>query len=200
MDKTEKVLKTIEVMTIILKNNDEFKKYLEIAKLSLNEKQIDLINEVMKILSHENSKTSSIANIIDVMVDVFEDGKIKLIEMPKLLNILFKNIKIKNLKEINNEDLEIILKIIILILNETKVIKIDENEFDLIFESIDSSVFIFDQFEEININVTNNSPDLVVDSTNQSNNNIINNDSDDDDDVNKNKGFTIKCFYLNFKF
>ena len=190
MDKTEKAIKTVEVMTTILQNNDEVNKYLEKAKLSLKDEQKDLVIQVMGMLSSGTDEGSPIANILDVVVDILDDGKIKLTEMPKLMNVLVKNIKAIDIKEVNNEDHAVILKIVVFILDETKVIKIDDDELDLIMDSIDTAVFLFEQLDEIKIDIVNDkdsNKDSNKDSDDDSNNKDDNKDSEKNNDKDSEK-------------
>jgi len=170
MEKTEKVLKTTETMLNILQTNDGINKYLKIANINIKEKNKKIIEKLLSLLSDYSLKEDPIGEIIDTLIDIMEDNKIKLNEMIKLMNTLIKcigSINITNI-EITNEDFALLLKLIIIILDETDVINIDEQD-EMIFDSIDSCVFLIDQFKEIKIDVDTNNND-----TNNNDNNINN--------------------------
>ena len=111
--------------------------------------------------------------LLKPLSDVMKDGKFKLNEMITLMNVLVKNVRNIDFSDsqIDNEDFAILLKLIIIVLDETNVIDTGK-DIDGIFNSIDSSVFLIDQFQEINI--------------------------EKNDDKPKKKGFTVKFFCIKF--
>lgn len=197
MGETEKVLKTTETILTMLQLDDGINKYLEKANINIKQKDKDLINKLLALLTDYSLKEDPIGQIIEVLSDIMEDGKIKLNEIIKLMNVLIKNIKNINISniEVSNEDFALLLKVIIIILDDVKVIDMDKQE-ETIFDTIDSCVFLIDQFEEIEIGVdTSNSHDDSV---------TVNNDNNDKNGDNKveivDESVSCKCLCFRFKF
>lgn len=134
MDKTEKIISTSQLILTILESDKEINKYLEKANISINKNKQTSIARILGILSNNQS---SLDEIIDTLIDITEDGKIKLNEMIKLVNVLIKNIKNIDITKFNvaNEDFAVLLKLILVILDETGVINIKNDE-KLVFDSI----------------------------------------------------------------
>lgn len=199
--KAENMLKTSEAIVTILQTDEGINNYLKKADLKIGDKQLEIINKVLEILSVNTSdnEQSPLNELLDTLAEVMEDGKLKLNEMIKLVNVLVKNVKNIDVDsiEFGNEDFATLLKLLIIILDETKVIDID-NDQELIFNSIDSCVFLIEQMGEVKIEIgsdkdseKNNEKDSDDDDTNVSldkQNNTENNnltvDTSDPDDTN----------------
>lgn len=157
MDKTEKLLKTSEALVTILQTDDGINNYLKKADLKIGENQLQVINKVLQILS-ENSpvvnEQFALNELLETLSEIMEDGKLKLNEMIKLVNVLVKNVKNINVDaiEFGNDDVGVLLKLLIIILDETNVIDIKEQE-NMIFTSIDTCVFLINQMGEIKIEI-----------------------------------------------
>lgn len=191
MEGTEKVLKTTESILTVLQTNNGINKYLNKADIYVEEKDRELLNELLILLTDYSLKEDPIGQIIETLFDIMEDDKIKVNEIIKLLNVLIKNIKnIKNINssniKIENKDFALLLKTIIIILDDIDIIDIDEQA-QSIFNTIDSCVFLIDQFDDINIEVNNNYK-----------NNNKNNDKNNVEMVYESS--SCKCFCLIFRF
>lgn len=172
-EKAENMLKTSEAIVTILQTDEGINNYLKKSDLKIGNKQLEIINKVLEILSvnTSNDEQSPLNELLDTLSEVMEDGKLKLNEMIKLVNVLVKNVKNINVDsiEFGNEDFAVLLKLLIIILDETNVIDIDGDE-ELIFNSIDSCVFLIEQLGEVKIEIGND--------------NEKNNEKDSDDDTN----------------
>lgn len=231
MDKTEKLLKTSEALVTILQTDDGINNYLKKADLKIGENQLQVINKVLQILS-ENSpvvnEQFALNELLETLSEIMEDGKLKLNEMIKLVNVLVKNVKNINVDaiEFGNDDFGVLLKLLIIILDETNVINIKEQE-NMIFTSIDSCVFFIDNIGEIKIEIgsavddetiTNPSPDKQNNNdsnsaTTETNDNLIVNtstpDVDNNDKENTSTAIVVpvidekascKCLWFKFSF
>lgn len=198
MDKQEKTIKTVEVLLKLLENDEEMNKYLSKGNIHINESKQQLVSKILNLFSNE--KSHPINTIIDALEDILEDKKIKLSEMVKLVNIfvkIIKDLKITRI-DIGNEELVIVIKLIIIIFDEIKIINIENNELELIFETIDSCVFLFEQLDEVELEISTISDEDSKDSKKSK-------DSKDSKESDKEINTTIideksSCKFLCFKF
>lgn len=199
MDKQEKTIKTVEVVLKILENDSEMNKYLSKGNIHVDENKQQLISKILNLFSNENSHP--INEVVDTLEDVLEDKKIKLSEMVKLVNVfvkIIKDLKITRI-EIGNEELVIVIKLIMIILDEIKIINIENNELELIFETIDSCVFLFDQLDEVEINTISDKDS----EKNSEKDSEKNSEKDSDKETNTtiiDEKLTCKCLCFKFRF
>jgi hypothetical protein len=217
MNKTEQVIKTSQLVLMILESDEGINKYLEKANLSINDEKKQSISRILGALSNGVDEQSPLNDIIETLSDVMEDGKFKLNEMIVLMNVLVKHVKDIDLSEIEieNEDFATLLKLIIIVLDETNVVEMGEDT-DFIFTSIDTSVFLIDQIKEINVEINDDKSDKsskseddkLVDNKseddkledNKSEDNKSEDNKSEDNKSEDNKRFKINFFCLKFSF
>jgi hypothetical protein len=164
MNKTEQILKTSQVILTIIEMDDGINKYLKKADLNFSKNKVEIVTKILNILSVNDDNTSILSEIIETLTEIMEDGKIKLNEIIKLVNVIVKNIKnVKNINitEFSNEDFAVLVKLLIIILYETESIDIN-TEIELIFNSIDSCVLLIEQMDKINIKINSNNKDNIT--------------------------------------
>jgi hypothetical protein len=194
MDETEKILNTSQLVLTILESDEGINKYLKKTNISIDKNKQTSITKILSVLSNDVDGKSSLNEIIDTLTDITEDGKIKLNEIIKLVNVLIKNVKDIDITEFNidNEDFAVLLKLILVILDETGVINI-EDDGKLVFDSIDSCVFLLNQMQEVEVEINDSDSDKSKEQKNENNN-------ENKEENNKKSSRTIKIFCLKFNY
>lgn len=122
----------------ILLSDERIKELLLKFKIELDANELKKFSSVIDFLNSQ-SNYNQINQIITALKEILSDGKIELYEIPELISIVYSNISYVNLK-LTEKEISILLKLIIYILMETNVIKINSQDFILISKTIDSSL------------------------------------------------------------
>lgn len=122
----------------ILLSDERIKELLLKSKIELDANELKKFSSVIDFLNSQ-SNYNQINQIITALKEILSDGKIELYEIPELISIVYSNISYVNLK-LTEKEISILLKLIIYILMETNVIKINSQDFILISKTIDSSL------------------------------------------------------------
>jgi hypothetical protein len=121
---------------VLITNIPKIEKLIQKYSISLPSKTLERIVNILKVLE----QNKSLKPIIEVITNVFADGKLEPHEIPLLVKVLAENIlSIKSIK-ISSDDLSAVLKLIILILVEFKVLKINKSDLQMINKVIDYSL------------------------------------------------------------
>ena len=123
----------------LLSNIEEIQKILN-KNLFIIQK--DQLNKIIKVFSAllENKENAEFHNILNVITEIFKDGKIEIHEIPLLIKVLSENISIKNITNINTNDLSLLIKFIIIILVQLDIIKLNTTDINIINTLIDTSL------------------------------------------------------------
>ena len=97
------------------------------------------------------SEHTQLNQIIDAINKVLIDGKLELHEVPELVTIVHANILNVNIK-LSTKEVGLLLKLLIYILIETKVIKVTSVQFVLVSKILDSSIGLL----QINMKIPTN--------------------------------------------
>lgn len=143
-------VEVIKFIDLMLSSNDDFNKFS--TKLMLTDNQAKLIKNIMPMLSNSTNGYRPFQNIINAVSKALEDNKLELHEIPKLINIVHDEILNLNTDIIITiQDIGSLVKLILMILIETKVVKLSESDYDLSNSIIDMSIILLNKSVEIKI-------------------------------------------------
>ena len=94
--------------------------------------------------------------IINEVLKVLSDGKLELYEIPKLINVIHEALCNINSIKITTNDVGVLIKFILFILIETKLIKLSTEDFDFVSNLIDTSMILLNKSVEIKLPKINN--------------------------------------------
>lgn len=103
----------------------------------------DQLNKLLKVLSSLSVETKNIVplnNILKCLSDVFEDGKLEIHEIPILIKVLNENVLKQNISSITSADFSLLLKLLIIILIELNILKLNSSDVQMINALIDTSL------------------------------------------------------------
>jgi len=128
-------------LLLLLVNKDKLTELLNKFNLNIPE---NVLNEILNVLTYLGNETSNqpITIIMDELQNVLEDGKLEIYEIPQLISVITENIPKLNIKKFNSKNLSTLIKVLIIVLMNTKVIKINSEDFQLISKVIDSSLVL----------------------------------------------------------
>lgn len=147
----------VEFIKLLLESNEKFNNLIASAKIILRPQQKTHIANLLKYMTSEinnskqNEKDLPIIVILNEIEKVLTDGKIELYEMPELVNVSYDALKKIKVINITTEDLGILIKILIFILIETKFIKLQNEQYNLIVKVLDASIKLMDKSVSVKI-------------------------------------------------
>lgn len=144
VDKNEPIYKLIKE---ILLSNEKIQELLYKSKIELNPNELKKFITVLNYL-FDQTRLNQFGQIITALESVLSDGKLELHEIPELVSTIYLNISSINIK-LSSNDIGVLLKVIIYILIETNVVKINTQDFELISTVIDSSLKLLQLFVKI---------------------------------------------------
>jgi hypothetical protein len=121
----------------LLSNIEEVQNILNKNLFIIQKDQLTKLIKVLSSLLLETKENTSFHNIFNTITEIFKDGKIEIHEIPLLIKILSENISIKN---INSNDLSLLIKFIIIILVQLDIIKLNTTDINIINTLIDTSL------------------------------------------------------------
>jgi hypothetical protein len=124
----------------LISNIEQVQNLLDKNICSIQKDQLTKLLKILLILSNETKNETPINNIINVLNDVFKDGKIEIYEIPLLIKILNENIFKLNISNISSNDLSLLLKLLIIIFVELNILKLNSNDIKIINIIIDTSL------------------------------------------------------------
>ena len=139
----------LEIFSDFIKNPFLFDKLINNFHIDITQNQVSTIKNIL------SSKyiNENLNNIINNINQIFTDNKIDLYDIPIIIKIINENFNVDtNILKITKEDILNIIKIIILILHETKIIRINNDDLLIIIRIIDSSLYLLDFTIKINKN------------------------------------------------
>lgn len=128
-----------EIITFISKI-DKVEELLNKNCFSIPKDQLEELLKILLTLSTETKNVVPLNNIINCINDIFEDGKLEVHEIPLLIKVLHDNALNKNITDISSADFSLLLKLLIIILVELNIIKLNSNDIKIINALIDTSL------------------------------------------------------------
>ena len=153
----QQIQEIVEFIKLLLESNEKFNNLIASAKIILRPQQKTHIANLLKYMTSEinnskqNEKDLPIIVILNEIEKVLTDGKIELYEMPELVNVSYDALKKIKVINIATEDLGILIKILIFILIETKFIKLQNEQYNLIVKVLDASIKLMDKSVSVKI-------------------------------------------------
>ena len=131
--------KISQIINLISKA-DQVEEILSKNFYSIQKDQLVKLLKVLNVLSIENKNNIPFNNIINALHEIFMDGKIEIHEIPLLIKVLNENILKQNIKNISSDNISLLLKLIIIILVELEIIKLDSTNIKVLNTIIDTSL------------------------------------------------------------
>ena len=128
-----------QIVTLISKI-DEVEKLLAKNLFSIPKDQLVKLLKVLTVLSNETNGVVPLNNIINSLNDIFNDGKLEVHEIPLLIKVLNENIMKQNVNNISSADFSFLIKLLIVILVELNVLKLNDTDIKIINALIDTSL------------------------------------------------------------
>ncbi len=142
----------IDLISQIILDNNKIEEIIKKSTILIKPEGLAKIMEVIKFLSTETSEgCTQLKQIIDAITKVLADGKLETYEIPELVSVVYTNIPNTNIK-LTSYEVGVLLKLLILLLVESKVIKINELDYILVTKILDSSIKLL----ELNIKIPTN--------------------------------------------
>jgi hypothetical protein len=141
----------IELSQLLLSTNDKFTELMSKAKININESQSVQIKNTLNYLNNETNGKRPINNIIDETLKVLADNKVELYEIPQLINVIHETFKNTSSITLKTSDLGILIKLILFMLIETKLIKMQSEDYELISKVIDTSMILLNTSVQIKL-------------------------------------------------
>ena len=123
-----------------ISNIDQVEKLLAKNLCTIPKDQLKKLLKVINELSNETNGTIPLNNIINSINDIFKDGKLEVHEIPLLIKVLNENIFSQHITNIDSSDFSLLLKLLIIILVELNIIKLNSCDIKIINLLIDSSL------------------------------------------------------------
>lgn len=124
--------KKLDIFTLI-SDNELLKDLLDKYSIKIPPEYLNKIVIVLKNLDNEKS----IKPIVDVLLNVFADGKLEMYEIPLLVKVFSENITKLKIRKISSEDIGVLIKLLIIILVDLKVLKINNNDINILIKVLD---------------------------------------------------------------
>jgi hypothetical protein len=130
---------TSKIITLISKI-DEVEKILNKNFYFISKDKLVQLLKVLSALSVETSNVIPLNNIINSLYDIFKDGKLEIHEIPLLIRILYEIVLKQNITNISFANFSLLLKLLIIILVELDIIKLNSSDVKIINALIDTSL------------------------------------------------------------
>ena len=131
-----------EVSTIItlISQIDQVEKLLAKNVCTIPKDQLIKLLKIINILSNETNGVIPLNNIIKSINDIFIDGKLEVHEIPLLIKVLNENVLTQHITNIDSSDFSLLLKLLIIILVELNILKLNSTDIKIINVLIDTSL------------------------------------------------------------
>lgn len=153
MDNQEQIKFTevIKFIENILSSNDKFNDFMSKANVNINQVESAQIKNTLNFLNTEKANSKPINKIINELTKILADNKVELYEIPELINVIYEALRDTDTITLKTSDLGILIKLILFILIETKVVKILNEDYMLISKVIDTSMMLLNKTVEIKL-------------------------------------------------
>jgi hypothetical protein len=124
----------------LLSNIDQVEQLLSKNLFSIPKNQLVKLLKVLVVLSNETNGVVPLNNIINSLNEVFQDGKLEVHEIPLLIKVLNENILQQHISNIDSDTFSLLLKLLIVILVELNILKLNTTDIKIINMLIDTSL------------------------------------------------------------
>jgi hypothetical protein len=124
----------------LLSNYDEIEILLTKNILTIPKDKLPKLLKVLSVLSQETNNVAPLNNIINVLNEIFKDSKLEIYEIPLLVKVVSENVSKENIANISSTDFSLLLKLLIVILIELKILKLNSTDVKIINTLIDTSL------------------------------------------------------------
>ena len=136
-------LSEVSQISNLISNIEEVEKLLTKNLCSIPKDQLVKLLKVLSSLSVETNNVTPLNNIINFLTEIFKDGKLEIYEIPLLIKVLNENLlnqNITNITNIKSADFSLLLKLLIIILVELNLLKVNSTDIKIINALIDTSL------------------------------------------------------------
>lgn len=143
-------IQIIQLIKLMLSTNENFDNLIAKANLNIPSNQSSQIKNILNFLiSNKTDKNKPINNIIQEILNILSDNKVELYEIPSLINVIHESFKNIDSIKIDTQDIGILIKLILFILVESKIVHLSSKDNKLIFNVIDTSMALLNKSVEI---------------------------------------------------
>jgi hypothetical protein len=136
-------LELVNLVVSLLSSSNDFNEFITKYKITLNDSQSKKIKNILGVLNAENINNQRPLNlIVNEIMNSLIDKKLELYEMPKIINVIHDSLKNVSSINVSTNDIGTLIKFILVILIETKIVKLSTNECELIINIIDTSIML----------------------------------------------------------
>ncbi len=146
--KTNPDLELIKSIHELIISDEKIKELILKSKINISDNELKIILDVLGYLNAQSTDSNQMKQIIGEITKVLSDGKLELHEIPELISVVTANIKEVNIK-LSTKQISILLKLIIYVLIEVKVVSINSEDFELISKVIDTSLKLLELYVNI---------------------------------------------------
>ena len=133
-------LSEVSQISNLISNIEEVDKLLNKNLCSIPKDQLVKLLKVLSALSVETNNVAPLNNIINSLTEIFNDGKLEIYEIPLLIKVLNENVLNQNITNIKSADFSLLLKLLIIILVELNLLKVNSTDIKIINALIDTSL------------------------------------------------------------
>ena len=133
-------LSEVSQISNLISNIEEVDKLLNKNLCSIPKDQLVKLLKVLSALSVETNNVVPLNNIINSLTEIFNDGKLEIYEIPLLIKVLNENVLNQNITNIKSADFSLLLKLLIIILVELNLLKVNSTDIKIINALIDTSL------------------------------------------------------------
>jgi hypothetical protein len=132
----------LQNLTLILADNSRVRELLSNPILNLREEQVVQASKILSSLSKADGKGGLIGSLSTELQKVLSDGKVEVHEIPILVNAVHDALLQVNLQQITTKDIGLLVKVLLIVLMECKVINITSEDYNTVSKVIDISVVL----------------------------------------------------------
>ncbi len=139
LDVKEEIKEEIKesILISLIKSEEKINEILKKFNIEIEK---DLLKKILNIMEFSSSQSNDFFPVIDEVKKILLDGKIEVFEIPELINIINSNLKKSDLTELDENDYVLFIKVLLVVLIESGIIKINSEDLEIICKLIDASV------------------------------------------------------------
>lgn len=150
-DNNSKLINLVNSINLLLSSNDKFNELLSKATITLSSSQSNSIKNTLNYLNASVNDKYPLKIILDEVDLVLADNKVELYEIPRLVNQTHECLKDLQSVTISTGDIGILIKIILLILIDAKLLELTSNDYNTIIGLLDMSVILLNKSVDIKL-------------------------------------------------
>ncbi len=137
---TDPTTSAISLIINLISNIDAVEKLLYKNLCCIQKDQLIRLLKVLSALTVETKDSTPLNNILNSLNEIFKDGKLEIHEIPLLIKVLNENVSKQKISNITYADFSLLLKLLIIILVELNILKLNVNDIKIINALIDTSL------------------------------------------------------------